>query len=167
MTKQQKQIIAELRECGVPIPSIAEQLGISANTIKSYCQRHSILPLNKPRRNIRFCLQCQTEIPQTPHHKEKKFCCDKCRQLWWTGHSAIIQRSSQIKLTCPVCGRTFQSYESKHMKNETVDKLFRYQTVMAWVRSLLEKSLITRKEYAKIDTIMVKKYGISSCSIFR
>ena len=53
------------------------------------------------------------------------------------------------------------------MKNETVDKLFRYQTVMAWVRSLLEKSLITRKEYAKIDTIMVKKYGISSCSIFR
>lgn len=116
MTKQQKQIIAELRECGVPIPSIAEQLGISANTIKSYCQRHSILPLNKPRRNIRFCLQCQTEIPQTPHHKEKKFCCDKCRQLWWTGHSAIIQRSSQIKLTCPVCGRTFQSYESKHRK---------------------------------------------------
>ncbi len=53
------------------------------------------------------------------------------------------------------------------MKNETVDKLFRYQTVMAWVRSLLEKSLITRKEYAKIDTIMTKKYGVSSCSIFR
>ncbi len=53
------------------------------------------------------------------------------------------------------------------MKNETVDNLFRYQTVMAWVRSLLEKSLITRKEYAKIDTIMTKKYGVSSCSIFR
>lgn len=116
MTKQQKQIIAKLRECGVPIPSIAEQLGISANTIKSFCQRHSILSLNKPRRNIRFCLQCQTEIPQTPHRKEKKFCCDKCRQLWWTEHSAIIQRSSQIKLTCPVCGRTFQSYKSKHRK---------------------------------------------------
>lgn len=53
------------------------------------------------------------------------------------------------------------------MKNETVDKLFRYQIVMAWVRSLLEKSLITKKEYDKIDTIMTKKYSISSCSIFR
>lgn len=116
MTKQQKQIIAELRESGVPISSISEQLGISANTIKSYCQRHGILPLNKPRRNIRFCLQCHIEIPQTPHRKEKKFCCDKCRQLWWTRHSAIIQRRSQIKLTCPVCGRTFQSNKSKHRK---------------------------------------------------
>ena len=53
------------------------------------------------------------------------------------------------------------------MKDEMFDKLFQYQTVMAWVRSLLEKSLITRKEYSKIDTMMLKKYGISSCSIFR
>lgn len=49
----------------------------------------------------------------------------------------------------------------------TVNKIFRYQTVMAWVHSLLEKSVITRKEYAKIDTRIAKKYGISSCSIFR
>lgn len=52
------------------------------------------------------------------------------------------------------------------MKNETVNKLFRYQTVMAWVRSLLEKSVITKAEYAKIDTIMARKYGVSSCNIF-
>lgn len=53
------------------------------------------------------------------------------------------------------------------MKDEIFNKLFQYQNVMAWVRSLLEKSLITRKEYAKIDTMMSKKYGVSSCSIFR
>lgn len=114
MTKQQKQIIAKLRECGVPISSIAEQLDISANTIKSYCQRHNIQLFNKSSKKVRFCLQCHAEIPQMPHRKMKKFCRDKCRQLWWTEHSAIIQRSSQIKLTCPICGRTFQSYESKH-----------------------------------------------------
>lgn len=49
----------------------------------------------------------------------------------------------------------------------TVNKIFRYQTVMAWVRNLLNQSLITRKEYAKIDTMIARKYGISSCSIFR
>ena len=53
------------------------------------------------------------------------------------------------------------------IQNELFDKLFRYQTVMALVRSLLEKSVITKSEYAKIDTMMAKKYGISSCSIFR
>ena len=48
-----------------------------------------------------------------------------------------------------------------------IDKLLRYQTVMSWVRSLLSQALITKAEYAKIDTIIANKYGISSCSIFR
>ncbi|MGB4091669.1 MAG: SHOCT domain-containing protein [Ruminococcus flavefaciens] len=51
--------------------------------------------------------------------------------------------------------------------NELFDKLYRYQRVMSWVRSLLSQALITKTEYAKIDTMMAKKYGISSCSIFR
>lgn len=52
-------------------------------------------------------------------------------------------------------------------KSELFDKMYRYQRVMSWVRSLLTKSLITKAEYAKIDTKMVQKYSISSCSIFR
>lgn len=52
-------------------------------------------------------------------------------------------------------------------KSDCFDKFLRYQTVMSWVRSLLAKSLITKTEYTKIDTMMAKKYGVSSCSIFR
>lgn len=33
-----------------------------------------------------------------------------------------------------------------------------YRVSMAIIKSLLEKELITPKEYAKIDTIMTKKY---------
>jgi hypothetical protein len=51
--------------------------------------------------------------------------------------------------------------------NTIIDKLLRYQRVMSWVRSLLSQSLITKTEYAKIDTMMAEKYGVSSCSIFR
>ena len=51
--------------------------------------------------------------------------------------------------------------------NELFDKIYRYQMVMSWVRSLLSQSLITKTEYAKIDTMMAEKYGVSSCSIFR
>lgn len=53
------------------------------------------------------------------------------------------------------------------MKSDTFNALFRYQLVMTWVRSLLKCSLITKAEYAKIDTMIAQKYGISSCSIFR
>jgi len=53
------------------------------------------------------------------------------------------------------------------MNSDTFNALFRYQLVMTWVRSLLKRSLITKAEYAKIDTRIAKKYGISSCSIFR
>ena len=45
--------------------------------------------------------------------------------------------------------------------------LIRYQKVMAWVRSLLNKGIISKGEYTKIDTRIAQKYGISSCSIFR
>ena len=51
--------------------------------------------------------------------------------------------------------------------NELFDKMYHYQTVMSWVRFLLSQALITKAEYAKIDTMMAKKYGVSSCSIFR
>lgn len=33
--------------------------------------------------------------------------------------------------------------------------------------AMRSKGLISAKEYAKIDTIIAEKYGISSCSIFR
>ena len=45
--------------------------------------------------------------------------------------------------------------------------IFQYQSVMAWVRSLLNDGIITQSEYNKIDTNIAKRYGISSCSIFR
>ena len=53
------------------------------------------------------------------------------------------------------------------MNSDTFNALFRYQLVMTWVHSLLKRSLIAKAEYAKIDTMIAQKYGISSCSIFR
>ena len=52
-------------------------------------------------------------------------------------------------------------------KSELFDRMYRYQRVMSWVRSLLKQSLISKKEYTRIDTMMAKKYDVSSCSIYR
>lgn len=57
MTNEQKQAIVSMRDSGVPITSIAQQLGLSVNTIKSYCKRHGIHSGNQSRKNILFCLQ--------------------------------------------------------------------------------------------------------------
>lgn len=116
MTELQKETIAMLRQNGSAYKEIAEQLDLSVNTVKSYCQRHDLQALVNTRKKIRLCLQCHTEIPQKPHRKAKKFCCDKCRQLWWAEHSSLIHRNSQIELVCLICGKKFLAYPSKHRK---------------------------------------------------
>lgn len=114
MTNEQKQAICSMREAAVSFPAIAEQLGLSINTIKSYCKRHSIHSGAPSRGKILFCLQCHKEIPQAAHRKEKKFCSDKCRGLWWAENTALIPRDSQIERICPICKQHFLSYKSKH-----------------------------------------------------
>ena len=53
-----------------------------------------------------------------------------------------------------------------------VDKdLFRsllaYKSIMAQAKVLLDRGVITRKEYMHFDTMFTKKYGLSLDSIFR
>ena len=43
----------------------------------------------------------------------------------------------------------------------------RYISAMAQAKVLLNKGIISKKEYADFDTIMTNKYGISLCSLFR
>ena len=114
MTNEQKEAIASMRDAGVPFPSIAKQLGLSINTIKSFCKRNNIMSGRITGSNVHFCLQCHKSITQAEHRKTKKFCSDKCRQLWWAENSTLIPRDSQIERICPVCKKHFLSYKSKH-----------------------------------------------------
>ena len=43
----------------------------------------------------------------------------------------------------------------------------RYISAMAQAKVLLNKGVISKKEYADFDTIIANKYGISLCSLFR
>lgn len=47
------------------------------------------------------------------------------------------------------------------------ERLFGFQLSMAIARKMLTENLITPQEYADIDTILTKKHGVSSSSIFR
>lgn len=71
-----------------------------------------------------------------------------------------VECSAPVTAICDFAGRgpTMSDYDKR---------LFAYQAAMALARSMCSKGLISAKEYAKIDTIIAEKYGISSCSIFR
>lgn len=53
------------------------------------------------------------------------------------------------------------------MNKEYFDRICGYKSAMAQARLMLLRGVISEGEYAEIDTMMAKKYGISWCSLFR
>ena len=88
MTENQKMIVAGLRKTGMGYGTIAKKVGISVNTVKSFCHRRA----------------------QNPGRKEKKFCSDKCRNKWWNARLDLVNRKAFREIVCVGCGRTFTVY---------------------------------------------------------
>ncbi len=122
MNIQQKTEIASLRSKGFGYTKIAQALGLSKNTVKSYCKRNSLsgsalestadMPIPTPS----FCLECGQGITQTPGRKEKKFCSDECRHKWWNARPEKITRKAVYSFTCAGCGKPFTTYGNSHRK---------------------------------------------------
>lgn len=53
------------------------------------------------------------------------------------------------------------------MNNDLNARVTAYRMAMSLASEMRNKGIITADEYAVIDTIMVKKYGLSSCTIYR
>ena len=98
---------------------IASSLGISVNTIKSYCRRNT-LPVGgidfTPAETTPRCKQCGKRLVQDPKRKTKRFCSDVCRYSWWDTHRNTMAKKTAIKQTCAHCGRPFESYDNEHRK---------------------------------------------------
>ena len=77
MSKNDRRELERMRMDGYGPTRIANELGLSVNTVKSYIRRHPSL------RNAVFCLQCGRAVRQTPGRKKKKFCSNTCRSQYW------------------------------------------------------------------------------------
>ncbi len=53
------------------------------------------------------------------------------------------------------------------MTSDFFQRLASYKAAMSLAKSMLHQGIISAEEYAEIDTIMTKKYGLSLGSIFR
>lgn len=115
MTGEQKQHIQDMRLQGLAFSQIADSLGLSVNTVKSYCRR--ALSKNDASEdsgnedNKEICKHCGKRLIQKGKQKPKTFCCDKCRFDWWNANRDKLNRKTVHQLTCAHCGAVFDSYD--------------------------------------------------------
>ena len=108
MTNGEKLCIRKLRMQGLGYTEIARKLGMSVNTVKSYCQRNGLKPVGKitvPEKDT--CRQCGNTLEHTPGRKKKQFCSDDCRLLWWHEHRHMSRNAKGAK--CAACGKEFMT----------------------------------------------------------
>ena len=110
MTQEQKEIILSRREAGVAYGKIAQELGLSVNTIKSFCQRTAV---TTPQPQVRteeegeagLCKYCGKPIIQIPGRRPRKYCSVLCRMRWWGKYGAAMNRRHPT--ICHKCGKKF------------------------------------------------------------
>lgn len=121
MTDTQKEQIHNMRKAGMSYSKIASALGISENTIKSYCRRNNlgakkdIKPKNE-KEIYTSCKHCGKPLTQGTKGQPKKFCSEECRRLWWKGNDSQYDKKAFYTLRCIGCGKKFESYGNKNRK---------------------------------------------------
>jgi endogenous inhibitor of DNA gyrase (YacG/DUF329 family) len=121
MKDLQKERIIQLRISGVSYSKIADALGISINTVKSFCRRNNLgnnEVLTKDDSNVNqiFCKECGKELNQVSGKKPLKFCSNQCRVKWWNSHPEMVNKKAIYSYRCPYCGKTFTAYGNSKRK---------------------------------------------------
>lgn len=121
MTAVQKEHIKNLRSQGESYASIADTLGLSKNTVKSFCQRMNAplkpaKPISKISDGRTYCKHCGNEVPDNPGRKPKTFCSPECRTTWWAANADQIKQKAVYNFICEHCKQPFTAYGNKTRK---------------------------------------------------
>jgi endogenous inhibitor of DNA gyrase (YacG/DUF329 family) len=121
MNKFQKEQIAVFRNECLSYTEIAEKLKVSRETIKSYCKRNNMGGRKiKADDNIEiiegYCKNCGEKLIQKEKRKVRKFCSDKCREIWWNSHLNMVKRKAIYNFKCLYCGKDFTAYGNSKRK---------------------------------------------------
>ena len=114
MNATQKAKIIAMRKKKAPYASIAEAVGLSVGTVKSFCHRNNINADTTPVAGK--CKNCGAVIKEESKTKPRLFCCDRCRQEYWNKHRVERQSKKMSPHTCPTCGKVFVDYIGANRK---------------------------------------------------
>jgi IS30 family transposase len=124
MTTNQKQQVINMRQQGWTYAKIADSIGLSKNTVKTFCWRNKTISCdaseaaanNENNANKNQCEQCNKPLEQRPKQKPRRFCDDACRYAWWSKNRGSLNRKAVYPLVCAHCRESFDSYGNKDRK---------------------------------------------------
>ena len=120
MNDTQRQQIRKLRAEGYSYSKVAQALGLSENTVKTFCRRNGLGGVAEVTTQIEsdrnYCLCCGEPVKQNPGKKKKKFCSDKCRNKWWNSNLDKVNRKAVYSFECLTCHSPFTAYGNAKRK---------------------------------------------------
>ncbi len=115
MTDEEKERVRFWRCEGLGYGTIAARLGLSENTVKSFCRRNQLtgVAAQKP---ILLCRHCGGTLPPQEMGRKRKFCCEACRRAWWQAHPELSRKTAFHSMTCAHCKKAFLGYGKQRRK---------------------------------------------------
>ena len=103
--------IQRLRQEGYGYVRIAQMMGLSENSVKSFCRRHPLPTDDSHKQTESTCPQCGTKVDS-----RRRFCSDACRTAWWNDHREHPNGKGQTRFICQHCKKPFVSYPAQNPK---------------------------------------------------
>lgn len=121
MTDLQRERVISMRLAGESYGRIATTLGVSENSIKSFCQRKK---LGRGQKTIcavvsgreHHCEHCGTTILSLQNRENRRFCSSSCRSAWWNVNRVKLKGGGQMVHKCLYCGMEFKDYVADNRK---------------------------------------------------
>lgn len=109
MVDSQKSQIDKMRLSGYGYFKIAKAIGVSENTVKSYCRRQKSTDYKE---EVGCCAECGAPIDKS-RRGSRRFCSDACRIKWWNKHP---KAETPYTAHCACCGKEIQMRRQKQQK---------------------------------------------------
>ena len=109
MTDAQREKIIGLRASGMGCKKIAQETGLSENTVKSFCRRMVAEKPGLVEMVNAVCECCGKQVEQIPGRKKRRFCSDICRVKWWNSHASLMKAN----VACAHCGKPFHGRKGR------------------------------------------------------
>ena len=89
MTQEQKILILHYREQHMTYRQIGEKLGLSPDTVKTFCRRKRAQSERTEESVQAQCRNCGAPVHPLPGRRERLFCCPACRTAYWRKHNLL------------------------------------------------------------------------------
>ena len=116
MNNDQREKITELRKDGFGYKRTAKAVGISLDSVKSFCRTHNLTGNMAARMAPKVCRECGRVLVQPEKKKPLKFCNSVCRETWWRENRSKVNKKSAEVMECRGCGKEILAYKHEHRK---------------------------------------------------